>query len=119
VQAVVYPSFRYAEADTFRAWHRVYTRRMGYIVAPLMIAQLATAATHFLLSPSNLLSILHVSLVAGAWAATFLISVPLHKKLQAIGKCPDTLSNLVSTNWIRTAMWTVALGVNLAHLPAS
>ena len=116
VQAVVYPSLRSQEAGPFKARHRVYTRRMGYIVAPLMIAQLALSSFRLLSDPSNLLSILHWTLVAGTWGATFSLSVPLHKKLQARGKCPTTLAALVATNWIRTALWSLAFSVALANL---
>ncbi len=44
------------------------------------------------------------------WAATGLFSVPAHSKLE---KAKDELAikKLVTTNWVRTVLWTVKSGI--------
>lgn len=119
VQAVIYPGFRSQASETFQAWHRDYTRGVAFIVAPLMLAQLATACLQLLAGSIHLLEALHIALVAATWIVTFLIFVPLHNTLQAKGKCEATITRLISNNWIRTGLWTLIFGFNLANRSTS
>lgn len=80
---------------------------MGYIAAPLMIAQLGAATLALLNDPQSILTLRHFTLIVVTWLVTFMVSVRLHNKLQTDGKNPDTLRMLVSTNWIRTSIWTL------------
>jgi hypothetical protein len=45
--------------------------------------------------------------VVVAWVVTFAVSVPLHGVLAA-GKDAAAIEQLIRTNWLRTAAWTVA-----------
>lgn len=46
------------------------------------------------------------------WAATGLFSVPAHSILED-HKDEDAINKLVSTNWIRTVLWTIKSGISL------
>lgn len=118
VQTLLYPNFRFIDPDQFKTWHRDYTKKMGYIAAPLMIGQLAIASLQLYHYPTNAITLSYFALTCSSWAATFLISVPLHKQLQTVGKADTTIDRLVSTNWIRTGIWTALAalsGVQLIH----
>jgi hypothetical protein len=45
-------------------------------------------------------------LIVIVWLSTFLLQVPIHRRLQS-GKENAGIKRLVSTNWIRTVAWTV------------
>lgn len=112
VQIAVYPAFRHIKSSTFKGWHAGYTRNMGLIAGPLMIAQLGLALFRIYqqITPE---SVLYLVAVAGTWGTTFGYSVPLHKTLQARGLEPSLVEKLISTNWIRTILWSV---IALRHL---
>jgi hypothetical protein len=40
------------------------------------------------------------------WLSTFLLQVPIHKKLRS-GKEDSHIKRLVATNWIRTIAWSL------------
>lgn len=113
VQVAAYPSFRYVDQKDFAACHRNYTRKMGFIAGPLMIAQLSLAGLNVWTDPQSLHAVRHLTLVIGSWIVTFAVSVRLHNKLQTLGKHMPTIDTLVSTNWIRTAIWTATFGISL------
>ncbi|MDQ8197345.1 hypothetical protein QEH56_04260 [Pelagicoccus enzymogenes] len=119
VQAVIYPSFRSVEANAFKAWHRDYTRKMGYIAAPLMIAQLVATSFQVLQNYREPLAVIHFALAVSSWVATFALSVPLHDKLQTHGNLSEIISRLVSKNWIRTILWTLTFAISLGQLLAT
>ena len=113
VQAVVYPGFRYVDKDQFAISHQTYTRRMGWIAGPLMIAQLAVSSANLWTEPESIATLRHFTLVLGSWIVTFAVSVPLHNKLQKRGRHLETIDTLVSTNWFRTAIWTATFVLSL------
>lgn len=105
VQLIVYPSFHHIAGSDFPSFHSRYTRLMGYIVAPLMIAQIFLHLALAIRFPQPL-PLTTATLAAATWLSTFALSVPCHRELQAEGYQPAVVSRLVSTNWIRTALWT-------------
>lgn len=108
IQVVAYPLFaRVARAD-FPAYHQAHSRLVTYLVAPLMVGELAFAAL-WILEPLDT-SLSGTAWVGGAlaaltWVVTMLVSVPQHAKL-ARGFDARAHAVLVATNWIRTALWT-------------
>lgn len=52
-----------------------------------------------------------LTLVAVVWLATFGLSVPRHDALLRGGYDAAVIESLVSTNWIRTAAWTLRAGL--------
>ena len=111
VQVVHYPLFLAVGAPQFAAYEAAHANRTTFVVAPLMLVELATAA--LLLVPrlrlpgmTNLEVWTGALLVAVVWASTALIQVPLHNRLHA-GYSAAAIGTLVATNWIRTAAWSL------------
>jgi|APCry1669189070_1035195.scaffolds.fasta_scaffold27983_2 hypothetical protein len=119
VQIVHYSLFRKIPRDGFTAYERSHTVRTGWVVAPLMLVELGSAVV--LLFPrlfgGSVLPLTGDPLYLAAlgcliliWASTFLLQVPLHGILE---QHPDihSMDRLVTTNWIRTLLWTLRLGL--------
>lgn len=107
VQLIVYPAFAEIVPDRFKAWHGGYTRAITWVVAPLMLGQVALMTWLLATHPSWPLASA-ACLAALAWAGTFLHAVPAHEKLRAGGHDPEVIGGLVATNWLRTVAWTAA-----------
>lgn len=108
VQLIIYPSFRTQQQDGFRRWHRGYTRAMGFIVGPLLLAQLATHA-YGLWNGVTTVQIVQAGALVAAIVVTATLSVPCHRALSSRGKDAVVIDRLVSTNGLRTLAWTVVL----------
>lgn len=111
VQLLIYPGFKYYEREKFIIWHHKYTRNMGFIVAPLMLVQLALHLyfTYFYFNWMQLLSFVLIVLV---WLLTFLIFVPIHQKISFGNYHKKDLIKLVRLNWFRTAIWSLIFLLN-------
>ena len=108
VQLVHYPLFPLVGASDFVRYEREHTRRVTWIVAPLMGLEAITAVALVILvdgATMRLLAIAGFLLVAVIWASTAFLQVPCHRKLSA-GCNPSTARRLVTTNWLRTLAWT-------------
>ena len=105
VQLTIYPGFAQMRAEAFPQWHESYMNRMGFIVGPLMLTQPFLIGLQLWLEV-NLLDVAAAALVALAWLATAVFSVPAHRALQKSGFDAGVIRRLVLTNWIRTAAWT-------------
>lgn len=105
VQLVLYPAFAKVPPAAFPAYHAEHTRAITWVVAPLMILEVATAA--LLLARGFRPPWFLASLVPLAvnWASTAFVQVPLHGRL-ARGLDAAAHRRLVGTNWVRTAAWT-------------
>lgn len=110
VQIVHYPLFASVGRDGFAAYEAQHADRTGWVVGPLMCAELAGAL--LLLSsrmrPAGISmreAVWGVALVAMIWLSTFLVQVPLHQQLHA-GYDAAAVQRLVTTNWVRTAAWS-------------
>ena len=122
VQVVHYPLFSRVGASGFASYEALHATRTGWIVAPLMVAELVTAV--LLLSPrlrpaaiSAASAWLGLALVAVLWLSTGLIQVPLHNQL-AGGYNAQAAARLVATNWIRTAAWSARSALVLSWVAA-
>lgn len=105
VQVIVYPVFQQIEPNLFSAWHRSYCNKIGFFVLPLMISQLIEAASACFFV-GTALDWIKMGAILGTWIVTFLISAPLHRRLANEGKEPIIIVRLISTNWIRTFLWS-------------
>lgn len=108
VQIVHYPLFPFAAGNDFARFSAAHQRRTTWVVAPLMLAELA-AATWLLLPSSGAPrgpAVAGWLLVAAIWLLTAAINVPLHRRLSR-GFDPVAARRLVRGNWLRTAAWTV------------
>ncbi len=117
VQVVHYPLFAMVEPEHFPAYEAAHANRTTWVVAPLMLLELASALA-FLhpslrpawISPES--AWLGAALAGLIWASTGLIQVPLHNQLHA-GYSTAVIGRLVATNWARTAAWTWRAGLVL------
>jgi hypothetical protein len=109
VQIVHYPLLAKVGKEYFIAYEQAHTQWITPVVAIPMFAELFTGL--FLLADkpawlpqwANILSIL---LIAAVWLSTIFIQVPLHNQLLN-GFNQAAHFWLVTTNWIRTAAWTL------------
>lgn len=110
VQLAIYPLFERVLVsggpDGFRAYHAAYTRGLGWVAGPLMLAELLLAAAMLTHAPSGPLAWVGAALVACVWLLTCGVFVPAHRRLQTH---PDAaaMRRLVRLNGWRTAAWTV------------
>ena len=110
VQIVHYPLFLAVPAPAFPAYEAAHANRTGYVVGPLMLLELATAAALLLprLRPAPIPAReawLGALLLAVIWLSTGLVQVPLHNRLHTAYSAP-LIRQLIATNWIRAAAWS-------------
>ena len=103
VQLIIYPVLDEVSIEKFSKWHEIYCRRIAFVVLPLMIAQLFEAAASCF---SQLACVLAV------WLVTFLVSARCHQKLSKEGKNTAVIGRLISTNWVRTFLWSLILFIS-------
>lgn len=105
IQLIHYPSFAYADKNQFSNLMNMHTRSISFIVVPLMLVEIYSGIILLLIHVDQVIWILNFFALATIWLTTFFVSVPCHNKL-AYGFDLPTIRKLVSTNWIRTALWT-------------
>lgn len=113
VQIVHYPLFGRIPSEGFTSYEQAHTVRTGWVVAPLMILELAAAVTLPLLKAPVAGTAVYLSALgclALIWTSTFLIQVPLHGMLEKRHDS-STIRRLVATNWIRTLLWSARLSL--------
>lgn len=108
VQLLVYPGFTYVKEDRAKAFHQRHSRMITFIVAPLMLIELATALYLLLQSPQSPLWQLNFLFLILIWLSTALLSVPIHQRLSHSWSLTE-INKLVRTNWPRTALWSLRL----------
>lgn len=113
VQVVHYPLFsevaRLAGAEAFAQYEARHTALTTLVVGPPMLVELASAALLIAIRPAGIpgwAAWVGLLLVGAIWASTALLQVPRHGEL-ASGFRDAAHQALVSTNWIRTAAWTL------------
>lgn len=109
VQILHYPSFHFHDKATFPESMKFHQNRISLIVVPLMICELILSLW-FLSQDFSFNNLLTLIIIIFLWVYTFLVFVPLHKKL-LIGKNDQLIIKLVKANWIRTVFWTIKFGI--------
>ncbi|CAM4198713.1 hypothetical protein [Deinococcus marmoris] len=107
IQLVHYPLFSRVGTDGYAAYQQAHVTRITRLVAPLMLAELATGAALALRPPPFLSPVsawLGLALIVLIWVSTALIQSPVHGRL-ATGFDAALHTRLVTTNWLRTALW--------------
>jgi len=103
IQFVHYPLFKNVGRDNFLNYINLHSKKITWIVAPLMILELIIC-TILVFQDLNYINVCALIFVLIIWASTFFIQVPIHNKLQ--NKYDEVLINkLVRSNWIRTICW--------------
>ncbi|MFU8893845.1 MAG: hypothetical protein ACNA8L_09475 [Luteolibacter sp.] len=114
VQLVVYPQMATVRAEDFKDYHHRHTHAIGWIVAPLFLAEGTCAAVSFWLGwraePWG--QVASVGLFTANSMLTFLWFVPAHTRL-ALGKDEPLLRRLVRMNGWRTGLSTLRVVVVL------
>lgn len=123
VQVVHYPLFARVGADGFADYETAHAARTTWVVAPLMIAEAATALWLALARPPGVraeAAWLGLGLVVVIWGSTAFLQVPRHSELAA-GFSVEAHRALVATNWARTVAWSVRAGLAawLLRVPSS
>jgi hypothetical protein len=122
VQLVHYPLMALVGSGGYERYQAAHQSRTTIIVAPLMLAQAASSgvlAWRLQDAPQGVAAWAGLALVALVFASTFFVQVPLHARL-ARGFDAGVHRRLVTTNWLRTLLWTAhALVVLLAKPEAT
>lgn len=105
VQLVHYPAFYWVKRPDFPEFIRFHGWCISYIVLPVMVVELLTAAALVWAVPEvaligNLLGVIAI------WGVTLGLSIPCHARL-AKGYHAPTIARLIATNWWRTVLWTI------------
>ena len=109
-QIVNYPIFKHVQHD-FPAFHQNYVKRIGFIVAPIMILEFLIVSTMLIQDFDNTLIQLISILVFIIWLSTFFIQVPIHNQLSLGNK--TNLNLLIYSNWMRTICWILKLAISI------
>jgi hypothetical protein len=113
VQLAIYPLFSAVAPSGFVGYHRLYTARIGLVVAPFMAVEALTAAALLWNGFRPTPFVVSLVLLAVVWTSTAAVQVPLHHQL-ARGFDDAAYRRLVRTNWIRTVAWTARAGLVLS-----
>ena len=106
-QFITYPLFQFIDSD-FKTYHKAYTKRMGYVVAPLMVLELLLVIQITIRNYSNTIMVLISFLTLIIWLSTFFIQVPVHNNISK-GKPKNQVLFLIKSNYIRTFCWLLKL----------
>ena len=106
---VTYPSFRLIKSNTFSEFHKSYTKKMLFIVAPVMILELISSLllVIFDISDNHTEIGLLITLIL-IWLLTFFTIVPIHNKL-TVNYNKDLNQKLIKLNGLRTILWILKL----------
>jgi hypothetical protein len=105
VQIVHYPMMASFDRENFASHEKEHCDRTGWVVVPLMLVEIFTFALLLIEGIRSNAFLISGLLLGVIWASTFLIQVPLHRRLLG-GWSARQHQRLVTTNWIRTAAWT-------------
>ncbi len=106
---VTYPSFRLIKSNTFSEFHKSYTKKMLFIVAPVMILELISSLLLVIFDISdNHTEIGLLIILILIWLLTFFNIVPIHNKL-TVNYNKDLNQKLIKLNGLRTILWILKL----------
>lgn len=110
VQILIYPSFRLAKDVKY---HHFHMKAITFVVLPAMLLELAGTIYYYLLiqEPLILASLVLLILI---WLSTFLLQVPQHRRIQSENSI-KSINRLISSNWIRTILWSAKTLLLLWH----
>ena len=109
VQVVHYPLLAGVGRAEFVAYEQAHTRRTTWVVGPPMLIELATGILLLWIRPtgvSQIQALVGATLLAVVWLSTQFVQVPCHNRLSKAFD-PAVHRHLVSTNWVRTAAWSL------------
>ena len=106
---VTYPSFKLIKSSLFSEFHKSYTKKMLFIVAPVMILELISSLllVIFDISDNQTEIGLLITLIL-IWILTFFNIVTIHNKL-TVNYNKDLNQKLIKLNGLRTILWILKL----------
>jgi uncharacterized membrane protein len=116
VQIVHYKMFDRVGVEQFQQYEADHNRLITPIVGVPMLFELATAVLLIVSAPESFprwAAVVGLVLIAVIWLSTVLLQIPCHNQLLN-GFDESTYRRLVSSNWIRTVLWT-ARGALMAY----
>ena len=114
VQIVHYPLFHKVSADTSVAYADEHQTRTAWVVGlPMLIEGITTVWLFFDPVGSRVLPLIGGLVLAKVHLSTILLQVPRHGELIR-GYNPETVTKLVTSNWVRTIGWSVRAGIAVA-----
>lgn len=108
VQLVHYPAFYYVDEEKFKDFSLFHQAKITYIVGPIMIIELLSGL--YLMPKADIFILSSLVLLIAIWLVTFFFSVKEHNKLLH-GKDQEAIKSLILSNWARTILWSVKLGM--------
>jgi uncharacterized membrane protein len=108
VQIVHYPLLARVGPATYSAYQLQHEQRTTWVVAPVMLFELATGTLLVFYAPQRghrLWLSVNLALLAAIWLSTFFLQVPQHQRLES-GFDPAAYHLLVASNWLRTVAWS-------------
>lgn len=109
VQVVHYPLLTSVGTHEFSSYEQRHTALTTWVVGPPMLIEGATAVLLFWFRPAGVpeWSVWSgLALLGVIWLSTAFIQAPCHKLLSTVFD-PVVQERLVSTNWLRTAAWSL------------
>lgn len=110
VQIIHYPLFAAVAPRDLSEFVLKHISRTRYLVGPLIVAELLAAV--WLALEGGVWTWFALGLVVLLWAITFSVQVPLHRRLSQQYDA-TLIRRLVTTNWLRTSLWTIRSGLLL------
>ena len=103
VQFIIYPSFKNSDFKNFQAFHLSYSKKMFFIVAPIMLTELFSSVILIYKTPSKtyLISLIFLLLI---WLLTFLFIIPIHNFLST-NHSIKKVERMIRLNGLRTFFW--------------
>jgi len=114
IQLVQYPLFALVGSAEWQAYGEQHRRRITWLAAPLMSANVGLAIA-LLTEHASGLRIANAALACGLFAVTGLLFAPLHGRLERAAT-EHAVRVLVRANWVRTIAWTAQVVVAVALL---
>ncbi len=113
VQIVHYPLFASTGKDVFMQYVQAHRHLTSLVVAAPMVIELITAVMLVFLvkKEDSILCWIAFILVLGIWICTAFGSIPCHEKLCTNGFDEGVHKLLLSSNWIRTILWSLRAGL--------
>ncbi len=109
IQLVHYPAFHFVAREQWSRFHAMHTRKITFIVFPLMLSELGIALWQLFHGPAPLL-LIACCIPILQWCLTAFLFIPLHHKLSD-GKDDSVIARTVNLNWLRTVFWSVELAL--------
>jgi hypothetical protein len=117
IQLVHYPLFAEVGQAGYERYQAEHVRRITWLVAPLMLAELGCALCLALISSpeQRLMRFGALALLVVVWLSTALLQVPQHSLL-AKGWSSEAHLKLLRGNWLRTLSWSARAWLALQML---